>query len=313
MTTKFGKGVLIGNWKEEETLKTRIGEFDPRNRKQQTLTKSRVIEHDEQLAAKDYASIQQATFPDPKTYPNYHAQAKGGPRQRQLESKLKQEVDREFAIRAREEEIRKNERDLRSAQHDAMAQSGFKVTESRVRESNFETKNADYATEKAITFYSHTLEHSDEFNFSMTTVTNLKAPWSKASATSEDIANGLSKKRETWEHPHPLPNLKELKVLKSLREKILASFPFEEDAPGSKMRGLVRYLLSFDTTATGYIYIEEFANNIADVYNITITKEERGALLRAFDHDRCHGIPPGRMRIRDFMDLIRDTLSPRKQ
>jgi hypothetical protein len=185
MTTKYGKGVLIGNWKEEETLKTRIGEFDPKNRKQQALTKARVIEHDEQMPPKDYASVQQATFPDPKTYPNYHAQAKGGPRQRQLESKLKQEVDREFALRAIEEEERRNQRDLRSAQQDAMAQSGFKPVESRVRESNFETKNADYATEKAITFYSHTLEHADEFNFPMTTVTNLKAPWSKATAASE--------------------------------------------------------------------------------------------------------------------------------
>jgi hypothetical protein len=181
----YSPGVRIGHWQEVEALKSRIGEFDPKDRRQQALTKARVIDHDERIEAKDYKSNVQASFVDPKNNPNPYGKSKVGPRQRSLDAQFKQQVDDQFAGYAREAEEKRNAREFRSTQEEAMSQSGFINRQPQIRESRFETKNMDFATETAITFYSHTLENADKVNFPITTVTNLRKPWSIATAASE--------------------------------------------------------------------------------------------------------------------------------
>ena len=59
--------------------------------------------------------------------------------------------------------------------------------------------------------------------------------------------------------------------------------------------------------------MEDVAGPLNERYGVEWTRDEKQALLRAFDHDRCYNVRPGRIRIREFMDLIRSPLSPRKQ
>jgi Ca2+-binding EF-hand superfamily protein len=102
-----------------------------------------------------------------------------------------------------------------------------------------------------------------------------------------------------------------MKLLKALRESLVAGFS-GDGTPGSKVREIFLFLLPFDHDGKGWVYVEEVARSLSENYGIEWGKPEKQALLRAFDHDRCHGIPPGRMRIREFMDMIRSPLSPRK-
>lgn len=83
--------------------------------------------------------------------------------------------------------------------------------------------------------------------------------------------------------------------------------------PGSRVREIFSFLLTFDKDGKGWCYVEDVVRALNEHYNVLLSPEDKLSLLRAFDHDRCHGIPPGRMRIREFMDLIRSPLSPRKQ
>lgn len=97
----------MGNWQEEQTLLARLGPFNPRDRSQQVLTRQRVIDHDEQMPPKEYASTQQMSFIDPSSNSKYQNGPKVGPRARLLETRMMEQVEREFSESTlREEEIR---------------------------------------------------------------------------------------------------------------------------------------------------------------------------------------------------------------
>lgn len=316
---EYSGAVRIGNWQERAVCDS-LGKFDHKDRSTQILTGKRVIEHDDQVAPKDYASTLRNEYPDPKTYPGYQPQNPKGPREKAIAARLKAQIDGEFAEKERIKKEEESKRDLQSTTRASMAASGFVPQERIERSSNFETKNADYATETAITYYTHTLENSKEgLNFPITLVTDLKKPWTKVSQVSEDLGNGTKRVRENWEHPHPLPTLSEIKVLQSIREKMLSAFP-GDGMPGSRVREIFLFLLNHETeiptlerNSKGWIYIEDIAGPLSENYGVNWSKAEVQALLRAYDHDRCHNVRPGRMRIREFMDLMRSPLSPRKQ
>jgi hypothetical protein len=309
---EYTGNVRIGNWQEKKVIDA-LGRFDYKDRSTQILTGARVIFHDDKVEPKDYASTQGSTYPDPKSFPSYSAVNPAGPRQKAMEARLKAQIDGEFAERAAIKAEEGNRRELQSTARTTMAASGFVPRAEKARESSFETRNADYATETAVTYYTHTLENSKKgLNFPVTLVSNMNKPWSKVSQVSEDLGNGTKRVRENWEHPQPLPTLVEMKILKSLRQSLMTSMP-GDGTPGSKVRELFLFLLPFDRGGKGWVYVEEVSSGLSEHYGVEWGSAEKQALLRAFDHDRCHGIPPGRMRIREFMDLVRSALSPRKQ
>lgn len=175
----------IGNWQEREVV-DKLGKFDHKDRSTQILTGKRVIEHDDQIAAKDYTSTLRNTYPDPSSIPNYSARNPMGPRALAMEARLRAEVDNEFAEKERIRKEEESKRDLQSTARSAMTATGFVPKDIVDVDSRFETKNADYATETAITYYTHTLEQSKEgLNFPVTLVTDLKKPWTKVSQASE--------------------------------------------------------------------------------------------------------------------------------
>lgn len=336
---EYSGAVRIGNW-QERAVCDKLGKFDYKDRSTQILTGKRVIEHDDQVAPKDYSSTLRDTYPDPKTYPGYQPVNPQGPRQKAVAARLKAQIDAEFAEKARIKKEEESKRDLQSTSRANMAASGFVPEDRRERASNFETKNADYATETAITYYTHTLETSKEgLNFPITLVTDLKKPWTKVSQVSEgnlillfpfcyyfpnvycniDLGNGTRRIRENWEHPHPLPSLAETKILQGIRENLLSAVP-GDGLPGSRVREIFLFLLKFETeipalerNSKGWIYVEDISGPLNETYGVAWSKAEILALLRAYDHDRCYNVRSGRMRIREFMDLIRSPLTPRKQ
>lgn len=304
--------VRIGNWQEQQVV-DKLGKFDHKDRSTQILTGKRVIEHDDKVSPKDYTSTLRSEYANPSSFPGYSDRNPAGPRQRAAEARLRAQIDAEFAEAERAKKEEASKRSLQSTAKADMAASGFIPKEEREFESRFETRNADYATETAVTYYTHSLENSKTgLNFPVTLVTDLRKPWSKVSQVSEDLGNGIRRIRENWEHPHPLPTLAETKILHALRQKVLDGFS-GNGLPGSRVREIFLFLLPFDHDGKGWCYVEEVARGLSENYGVDWTREDKQALLRAFDHDRCHGIPPGRMRIREFMDLIRSPLSPRKQ
>lgn len=182
---EYSGAVRIGNW-QERAIVDKLGKFDHKDRSTQILTGKRVIEHDDQVAPKDYTSTLRDTYPDPKTYPTYQSMNPSGPRQKAAEARLRAQIDAEFAEKDRIRKEEESKRDLSSTARSAMAANGFVPAEDTARPSNFQTRHADYATETAITYYTHTLEHSKEgLNFPTTLVTDLKKPWTKVSQVSE--------------------------------------------------------------------------------------------------------------------------------
>jgi hypothetical protein len=93
-----------GNWFEENVLEETTGiryYADPKDRSKQLLTKARVIEHSDQLPAKEYKSVMSSCITNQQDHPNYKTlKDKVGPRQAMLDAKLKQQVADEFTKRA---------------------------------------------------------------------------------------------------------------------------------------------------------------------------------------------------------------------
>jgi hypothetical protein len=182
---EYTGNVRIGNWQEKKVVDA-LGRFDYKDRSTQVLTGARVIFHDDKVEPKDYASTQGSTYPDPKSFPSYSSVNPVGPRQKAMEARLKAQVDGEFAEAAAIKAEEANKRDLQSTARSAMAASGFVPQEEKEQESRFETRNADYATDTAVTYYTHTLENSKQgLNFPVTLVSNMKKPWAKVSQVSE--------------------------------------------------------------------------------------------------------------------------------
>jgi hypothetical protein len=92
---------LKGNWFEELALKTATGVRyypTPKDRTSTLLTKSRCIEHTEQELPQDYKSTTSVDIRDPRLHPQYKLQVMNnkGPRMRQIEEKIKAQVEAEF-------------------------------------------------------------------------------------------------------------------------------------------------------------------------------------------------------------------------
>lgn len=177
--------VRIGNWQEQQVV-DKLGKFDHKDRSTQILTGKRVIEHDDRVDPKDYTTTLRNEYAEPSSFPGYSARNPAGPRQKASEARLRAQIDAEFAEAERVKKVEAAKRSLQSTAKADMAASGFVPKEERVFESRFETRNADYATETAVTYYTHTLENSKTgLNFPVTLVTDLKKPWTKVSQVSE--------------------------------------------------------------------------------------------------------------------------------
>ncbi|RYG62424.1 hypothetical protein EON64_17870, partial [archaeon] len=222
-----GQSVRIGNWFEELKLKEDTGiryYAPPKAQKSLNLTQQRCIDHTERLEPKNYNTITRETLIDPRNHPTAsQVRSTVGPRQRRLEATIKDEV--EYEIRQKEAAEYKESRlvDYSTTGRASFTRSGFKES-LRLDDpgARVNTRTSSYATDSAITIYSHALKNTNERVHFPATFVGSTNPFSRHNAFSADIANDvLARRTETYERPRTLPTLKEFKYLKTLREKLL--------------------------------------------------------------------------------------------
>ena len=310
-----------GNWFEEDVLEATTGVryySDPKDRASQLLTKQRTIEHSDQLLPKDYKSVMSTCITNQLNHPNYKTlQDKVGPRQRQLDQRLKDQVDAEFKQRQLDDFTANRKVAYVS---DAMAnfnkesfQPSLVVGDPTLRVPTF---NADYSTDTPITYFSDCVRRGvTNFPSSFVTTGN---PFRKSTAFSADIRlEPTIRRAESNERPTPLPTIREFGLLKELRRRLFEHIKAKDvgtdgagvPSPGRIVRILVDSLwalVATDTENASALHIDALISGLAASLGFSVAPEERRALLSAYDLSSTHMIS-----LPDLTDFLRGNLSPR--
>ena len=304
-----------GNWFEENVLEETTGiryYADPKDRSKQLLTKARVIEHSDQLPAKEYKSVMSTCITNQQDHPNYKTlKDKVGPRQAMMDAKLKQQVADEFTKRAADDYTENRRVRYVSDAMEHFNKEGFepslKVHDPFIR---IPTHHADCCTDTAITFYSDSVKHGVT-NFPCTFVT-AGNPFKRCSSFSADIVNDPTiRKAESNERPRSLATVREFGTLQQMKQRLLDHIKSIDAAvarvPGRSVRIIVDTLYGMaGDNATG-LHIEPFVNGFnTNLGGFSITSKERTALLTAFDTDSNNQIS-----LAAFTEFMRGSLSPR--
>lgn len=280
------KAVKIGNWQEELALKEMTGgKYDPRVRNTSTLTRERCIVHSNQVSPKEYKSTLGETYLDPKVDTYYVPELKKGPRERELEQDYRARAEAEHKLRLQAEEDAKQTRYLSSTARDffggpdkKLALRDYKSPQDHL------PAHIHHSSDPPITYYLHTAMNSDNITFPVTAVTNLANPFTRAASVSADIKDSTSRINETFESPTRLPTIKEYRVLRKLRERVIQSFSSHSTCSGYCMRTFAHDLWSM-SAASGKVSIEAFAAELKKLTDIDVTQDEIDSLLIAFGRD----------------------------
>jgi len=313
-----------GNWFEEEVLEATTGiryYADPKDRSKQLLTKARVIEHTEQLPAREYKSVMSTCITNQLEHPNYKTlQDRVGPRQAQLESKLKQQVAEEFAKKQADDYTENRRVKYVSDAMENFSKAGFEPS-LKVKDPTsirIPTFNADCCTDSAITFYSESVKNGVTGHFPTTSVTTGN-PFKRCSAFSADIVKEQTiRKAESNERPRPLATVREYSALQLMRQRLLEHVGKAAAAaagggavpPGRCMRIIIDLLWGLaqgggNESAPG-LHIETLTNGFYSNLGFSITPQERNALLLAYDINSNNLIS-----LTAFTEMVRGTLTSR--
>lgn len=287
---------------------------DPKDRGAQLMTKKRVVEHTDQMCSKDYKSVMSTCITNQLEHPNFKTlQDKVGPRQRQLDLRLKAQVETEFKQK-QADDYAANRKVIYET--DAMAnfnkesfQPSLVVNDPTLRIPTF---NADYATETPITYFSDCVRRGVT-NFPSSFVTTTGNPFRKSAAFSADIRREPTIRRaESNERPGPLPTVRDFGLLRDLRRRLFDHIKsMDEDRGISTPGGIVRILVDslwslLATENASALHIDALISGLAASLSFSIAPEERRALLSAYDLQSNHLI-----NLPDLTDFLRGTLPPR--
>ena len=293
-TSKNGQSVRIGNWYEELRLKEETGiRFypEPKTKEASLLTKSRCIVHTEQLLPKDYTTVTRTTIIDPKTHPEYgNIRSTVGPRQARLEATLRKQVDEEVENKTRAEFKESRKLAYTTLSKESFSKANFTPT---LRENDLTvrlpTRNSNYATDSAVTIYSHAVTHPEaKLDFPTSFVGSIN-PFRKNGFFSADIRHHvLARRTETYERPKPLPTVQEFRTLTALRTRLLkkAAMLLTTSAnqylePGSTIRFVLNTLLLKDQD---FLSLNELERLLQDeMENFELSQSDRVALISAYD------------------------------
>lgn len=314
-----GRGqVRVGNWFEELKLKEDTGiRFypEPSKRENSLLTKSRCIEHSARLDPKEYISVTNATLRDPKKDASYLVVDNVGPRFRRFERTAKQDIEENV----KQQTIRDFNESRRVAYESeakaTMSKPGFTAS---LKENDFSiripTRNSNYSTDRAVTFYSHAVDTSpNEVPFPMSFVKSVN-PFRKNCVFSADIETEvIAARTETFERPQSLPTVREYKTLIALRSRLIdhGKRVIEENTGrrpyyGQTVRFIIEILARHEEEAETDISVVE-----NDLYQhlggYQLSPSERYALMSAYDKHAKGSIP-----IYDFAVLFKRTPVPRR-
>lgn len=309
------KAIKVGNWLEELVLEEQTGvKFypNPRDKKNSLMTKSRCITHSDQVQAKDYQSTVQSTMLQPQQHPDFilHQSIKKGPRQQLIESRLKAQVEADFKRASDQDTAEKNKVLYASVNNETFQRKGFTpsliVGDSSIR---MQTKNADYASENALTYYSSKIASKDaSVNFPTTFSSSIRNPFQRSSAFSADIKDPLSRIAETNERVSKATNPRDIRALNDVRERLIRVVRTDDTSPG----GAVRYLLSLimtvaDINGSDYVPIEALEQSLAQNLSFELNSSERAAIQVSYNVDIS-----GKVSLPGFANLIRGRMSPRR-
>jgi len=307
-----------GNWFEEQVLESTTGIRyypDPKDRSKQLLTKARVIEHTEQLPAKEYKSVMSSCITNQLEHPNYKTlQDRVGPRKAQLEADLKRQVDEEFKKKQSDDYTENRRVKYVSDAMENFSRADFEPTLNTKNTllTRVPTFNADYCSDTPITFYQDAVKRGTA-NFPTTFVgaagTN---PFLKSSAFSADIKTEQTvKKSESNERPRPLPTVREYGTLRELRARLIEHTRGLETSgfPGSVVRTILDAVWrgGGELSTSSSVHIEAFINGLYSSLNFLVEPHERKALLAAYESSEAINT----VSLIDVSDFIRGSLTPR--
>lgn len=308
----------VGNWFEELKLKEETGiRFypEPTNRENSLLTKTRCIVHTAQTDPKEYKSVTHSTLRDPKTDPTYLVVDKVGPRFRRFENTVKSEIEDKVQKQTAADFKESRRLSYTTETRERISKAGFKPT---LKENDLNvripTKTTNYATDNAITFYSHAIDSpTGEIGFPMSFVASMN-PFRKNCVFSTDIVTDpIPTRTETYERPRSLPTVREYKTLLALRnrliehaKKVVQGNSGHRPYPGEAVRLIVSTLGKYeDEVEVSLKTIETELYNCIDHYQLSTS--ERYALVAAYDK---HGLDS--MSVFDFAVLFKRTPALRR-
>lgn len=154
--------------------------YDPRVKTSTALTSLRVIKHSDQVDPRNYSSVLKETHGIPQSHKDFARKDGLGPRERLREKMMRETVDAEFKAMEAEKERELNATNFVTT-YQATYAKDFPQT---LRDSisglcSGQTRNPYYLNEPPITYYLHTALHSDNIPFPVSTIGNLKQPWTK--------------------------------------------------------------------------------------------------------------------------------------
>lgn len=312
----LAESVRIGNWYEEEKLLEETGiryYADPRDRSKSLLTKERCIVHTEQTHPKDYTSTIRETIRPPSLHPEYRRNARQlGPRRSLIESKVRDEIDQEFRAKKEAENAEARKINYCSTSHESFTSTVAHYNRNN-EISRVPTRNTNYSTDQAVTYYSHYLRSQQKrVPFPATFVGSVN-PFSKSNAFSVDLQKEIYARRtETNERPNPLPTLLEFRTLSDMRNRLIdiaQSSVFGNNTSlndGSSIRAIIGSIWSDRNETTCSVI--ELENSFRQHFGpFHFTGEEKQAMSRAFD---LNG--KGNLNLIDVANFIRRTPVPRR-
>lgn len=182
--------IKVGNWLEENALKELGGHLlDPTDKSTSVLTRYRVVEHKDQIDARNYKSTIQGTFEHPQAHQEFVGKDKRGPKARLYDSILRKQVADEFKEKMLQDEIKSNERNFNTTYSDATGSQNCNSTLRTYRrgEAVPRPKPLGSRVDPAITYYYHTALKTRNVPFKTSTISSISNPWAKGSGTSGGI------------------------------------------------------------------------------------------------------------------------------
>ena len=320
--TSKGESVRIGNWFEELKLKEDTGiRFypSPTDRKTSLLTQERCITHTDQQHPRDYSSTTRDTIVRPDVHHNSEQNSsKLGPRQKRFEEKLRAQIEDEFKQKEQHDFTETRKINYQSTTQAGYLHPAFETgVNDKGNSSYIPTKNTNYSTDSAVTYYSHVIANQGmKANFP-TTFVGASNPFKKNCAFSADPESEVfTRKAETNERPRPLPSLGEHRSLIGFRGRLLSSSRIAVDAAkgtttvhldGQAVRSIIETIWA-GSGGSAFIELGQLERTLSDAYDsFSISHSEREAMLAAYDLRS-----DGQISLVELTHLVRGTPSPRR-
>ena len=290
-----------GNWFEENALEayTGVEKFDVKNKKMGNLTKNRCIEHTERTDPKDYKSVQAECIQNPRLLPEFNLlQDKVGPRTAMLEASMRKTVETQFTETQAAAYTANRKVEYVSEYGRGYCARGD--GESKDLPANY-SPTSNYAIDNAISFYTDSVNRGTVgFPTTFATTTN---PFRKSSAFSCDSRSEPTiSKTESNERPRPMPTVKEFKIIRDFRDKLVGANVGEgQTSTDLEVIGpIIDFMWNLLTSETSTIVpLQDWTAAVEATYGVVPTREETYALLSAFDpYDKTS------ISIPDFTDFL---------